>query len=301
MKTSAGEGAHMRVPAVLVAAALSAVAVVAAPAQAVPITMSYLQQAGFKSTSGAEGGDGPGDAPVAGQGGLEFFTRVPAGPPLLNSPSPPDTWKGVAWGCGVSSGQCANGGTLANATTQPAGYPSPGSPFADQQGNTDRSVLLVQSSAGTLTDTFQPVTTITHYNRPIQHNFLEAVDINLFLRLGPGEVILGGPAARVFSIDFFETFNTAGTCGNASNQPATGTNAPTNPLGSQCDDYAIVAGLEPRVECSFRPTRRLATRCTAIIDFKQLSASPRQIGRARVHLVTPASRSNGLQHRKRPV
>ena len=100
---------------------------------------------------------------------------------------------------------------------------------------------------GTLTEAFQDISTITHRNVRIFGNVLETVDLNLYLRLGPNLDILEGPDPRVISIEFNETNNSVGdpaACkANQQNKPATGTNAPINSLGSDCDDYALISKL----------------------------------------------------------
>ncbi len=86
--------------------------------------------------------------------------------------------------------------------------------------------------------------------------------------MGPSNLILGGPAPRVFHIDFNETINAAG----CHDQPPTGTNAPINPLGSTCDDYAIVSALD--LSSVFLPAGSpFGNAVPAFIDF-QLSAVP---------------------------
>ena len=104
---------YNEIPSLALTAVCAALAIAAAPASAVPITMTYLQQAGFYNPAANDpqvattwGGTNFGDPPDANQGGLEFFIAVPAGANAPNPPAPPLTWKGLAWGC-PSAGQCA--------------------------------------------------------------------------------------------------------------------------------------------------------------------------------------------------
>lgn len=177
-----------------------------------------------------------GGAPTAGFGGLEFSLQVttPPGAPIGDGTVPPNIWKGVAWGCqlfNASPSTCANAGIIGNGT----GFPDPAA-------NPDRSSLRVDGKVGNLTDAgWTDITVVTHFNKIIsdQSNVLKTVEILSKFRLGTGEI----PAAPI-KITFTETPNDVGPCTIVPAPANGGTIAPpANPLGGQCDDFAIVSGI----------------------------------------------------------
>ncbi len=177
-----------------------------------------------------------GGVPIAGRGGLEFSTQIttPPGAPIGDGTVPPNIWKGVAWGCNLfnpSPSTCANLGVIGNGTN-----------FPDPTLSPDRSSLQVEGKAGTLTDaSWTDITVVTHFNKVVSDtsNVLKTVDILSKFRLGTGEI----PAAPI-NVTFTETPNDIGPCTIAPVPPNGGTIAPPiNPLGGQCDDFAIVSGI----------------------------------------------------------
>ena len=226
-----------RIPFMLIAAGVAAACALSASAQ----TVDFTQSAGFYSGSVPSGNVDPatilngatGAPPLAGFGGLEFFTA--AGP----TPLPAQTWKALAWGCQpVTSLACANGGSSTTPwATNAAGY---------DPNASGRSSLEVLGQSGTLdTVNWIPITKVIHHNHVIggSSNWLSTVDISSFLRLGPAPgVPIDGPAGSVTSVVFTETSNLQSPCttspGGVLGPSPVGGNA--NP----CDDFAFVSGLD---------------------------------------------------------
>lgn len=205
-----------------------------------------------------------GGAPLAGFGGLEFSTAIltPPGAPIGDGTVPPNIWQGVAWGCqlfNASASTCANGGVIGN-----------GINFPDPSANPDRSSLRVEGKAGLLTDAgWTDVTVVTHFNKIIsdRSNVLKTVDILSKFRLGTGEI----PSAPI-KVIFTETPNDIGPCVIQPVPVNGGTNAPPiNPLGGQCDDFAIVSGID--LASVFVPAGALGNPGALFVDFR-LFATP---------------------------
>jgi len=165
------------------------------------------------------------------KGGVEFFGPLPASPV-----PPPSTFSTIGWGCS-SSGVCAAGAaaswpvfpnTAALATTSI-------DPFGPGTG---RSALRVTGNSGLLPDApnWIDVTKIEQYNNPVFGNVLDTAEVHSFLSVG-GNVI-DGPGGSVTTVEFTETLND----GSCTDQAAP--SAPVNPLGSNCDDFAFVSGLD---------------------------------------------------------
>ena len=204
--------------------------------QASALTLDFSQTTGFRSSSGATVQGLGGGAAVAGQGGLEFFNAItgPPGPPLGDGSAPPSVWQVVGWGCTASAtgvippASCANGGTigvLAPAATNPFGSP-------------DRSALEVNGLFGTLTDAaWTDITLLRHQNTVISGNALNTISIDSILRLGTDPGSLADPSSD--ALRFRETFNFTSGCTESA-----GGGAPINPLGSTCDDFFLVAGID---------------------------------------------------------
>jgi cysteine-rich repeat protein len=238
----------------------AAVLSIAVPARA--LDLSFSETAGFVAAPTATVVRLGGGAPVAGRGGLEFSNAVvvPPGPPLGSGTAPLNIWKGVAWGCqlfNASPSTCANAGVIGNGTG-----------FSDAFSNPDRNSLSVEGKFGNLTDTtWTDITIVRHHNNIISDlsNVLRTVDIHSFLRVGPVGAIADTPAPGVTKISFTESPNN-GVC-NLS--PAAG--APVNPLGSNCDDFAIVSSLD--LAPVFIPVGTVGNTVAMFVDFR-LSAAP---------------------------
>jgi hypothetical protein len=198
------------------------------------LDLQFSQTTGFYAPSATEQqllGGGP---PVAGRGGLDFTGAVlgaPGAPSGGTPAAPPNIWQRVAWGClpnvPVSPANCANGGVIGN------GFPAAAKPGL--------SAFLLQGQFGLIQEgLWTDISVFTHFNNEINalSNILDTVQIQSLLRLGPdpAPLVVPLPSQTVF---FKETFNAAGQCTAV---PAAG--APVNPLGSTCDDYAIVRGLD---------------------------------------------------------
>ena len=203
----------------------------------------------------------PGGAPaVAGSGGLEFSNAVlqASGIPLGTNTAPTNIWRGVAWGCGNST-SCANFGAIGN-----------GLNFPDAFANPSRSALEVTGKFGTMTDlVWTDVTTVRHHNNPIAgfSNVLRTVDIHSFLRLGAAGTIVDTPSPSVTKVTFTETPNASSLAGCTVKPVAS---APANPLGSLCDDFAIISGLD--LASIFLPVNTVGNPVAMFIDFR-LSAT----------------------------
>lgn len=224
----------------------------------------------FSQTTGFNAGPGAtvvqavgGGAPIAGRGGLEFSTPVtmPPGAPFGDNTAPVNIWQGVAWGClfgePISPANCANGGVVGNGT----GFP-------DAFANPARSSLKAVGLAGNLTDAaWTDVTIVSHHNNTINNasNVLRTVEIHSFLRLGAAGTIVDSPAPSVVKVTFKETLND----GDCTDLPAAG--APVNPLGSDCDDFAVVSGLD--LTSIFLPPGAVGNVVGLFVDFR-LSATP---------------------------
>jgi hypothetical protein len=224
----------------------------------------------FSQTTGFYGGDGVGKATqgqllggpsIAGRGGLEFSTAVTGAPgaPFGGLPAAPaNIWQGVAWGClpggALNPANCANNGVVGNALGSP-----------DASGNPARSSFKLQGQFGLIQEgLWTDVSVLTHFNKVIDNrsNILRTVEIRSQLRLGPDPtpVLLNLPVQAVF---FTETNNADCTV-----VPAVG--APVNPLGSTCDDFAIVSGLD--LTSIFLPAGSVGNAVDYTVDFRLFAA-----------------------------
>ncbi len=246
-----------RVPAALAVLAMASTYAISASALDLP----FSQTVGFSAPSGSVVQLVGGGPPQPGHGGLEFSTAViaPPGAPLGNGSAPPNVWEGVAWGCELgpipSAATCATAGIVANGT----GYP-------DASGNPARSSFSVEGQFGVLQEgIWTDITVFTHVNKIIdaRSNVLRTVDILARLRLGPDPAPIANDATT--SITFTETPNSP-TC---TVQPAVG--APVNPLGSPCDDFALVSGLD--LTSIFIPAGTVGNPVDYNVDFR-LFATP---------------------------
>ena len=226
------------------------------------LVLPFSQTTGFFAGATATVTQPSGGPPVAGRGGLEFSGAVllPPGPPFGTGTAPPNVWSGVAWGCSAISpipANCANLGVIGNGT----------SGFGSAFGSTSRSALEVKGQFGTMTDlVWTDVTTVRHHNKPIDgsSNVLRTVDIHSFLRLGAGGTIVDTPSPTIIKVTFTETPN--GACNVVPPLPL----APMNPLGSTCDDFAIISGLD--LASIFLPVGAVGNLAPMFIDFR-LSAT----------------------------
>jgi len=224
----------------LAAAAVTVGCVVPINAQ----VLDFASRGGFYSGSAAKGGvdaatvlqGSTGGVPVAGFGGLDFYTVAP------NSPLPGKTWQALSWGClNPTSTNCANGGS---STT----------PWSTFLGGFDpaaagRSSLEVLGLTGQLDAvSWTKITTVIHHNHVVGplSNVLSTVDISSFLYLGNPPVPIDGPAGSITSVVFTETRNFPGqpSTNCASPGGVLGANPVGNTVGSQCDDFAFVSGLD---------------------------------------------------------
>jgi hypothetical protein len=219
-----------------VPASLALAATYASTASA--LDLQFSQTIGFYAPSGTQVQLTGGGPAIAGRGGLEFSAPVLGAPgsPSGGLPSAPDNiWQGVAWGClsggPINAANCANFGVVGNGT----GFP-------DASANPARSSFTVEGQFGLIQESlWTDVTVVTHFNKEIdgRSNILSSVQMHSNLRLGPdpAPLIVDLPFT-ITTINFKET-NNDGSCDDV---PAPG--APVNPLGSDCDDYAIVSGLD---------------------------------------------------------
>ena len=251
-KSSAGRRVR-RVGLTLAAAAVAIGCAVSVNAQ----VLNFTSRGGFYSGSVVNGGVEPatilkgatGGAPESGFGGLEFYTTAP------DSPLVGETWKALAWGClNPSDGNCANGGS----STTPWFTSDPGfDPNADGRSslevigcpNIDLAEPKRHCPANTLdTVNWTPITKVIHHNHVIGpgSNVLSTVDISSFLRVGTPLVAIDGPAGSITSVVFTETRNFPGQ--SPTNCASPGgvllANPVGNTIGSQCDDFAFVSGLD---------------------------------------------------------
>lgn len=199
-------------------------------------TLAFSNTTGFRSSSGATVGGLSNGPATAGRGGLEFFNPIlaPPGPPLGDGSAPPNIFQVVGWGCTPSASgvippaSCANGGTI-GVTTTPATNPF---------GNVNRSALQANGLFGFLTDTaWTDVNLINHQNNVISGNVLSTVSIDTIFRLGPDPFPLEVPSTT--NVRFTETFNLTSGC-----TASAGSGAAVNPLGSTCDDFFFIAGID---------------------------------------------------------
>ena len=192
-----------------------------------------------------------------GQGGLEFSEQVvgASGFPTGTNTAPANVWKGVAWGCllgSVTVANCANGGVVGNGT----GFSSA---FASDR----RSALEVTGKFGNLTELiWTDVTTVKHHNTVIDvnSNVLQTVDIHAILRLGPLGTIVDTPSPTITKVSYVETAND-GACFDV---PVLG--APVNPLGTNCDDFVVVSGID--LASLFLPAGAVGNPVAMFIDFQ---------------------------------
>lgn len=214
-------------------AGLALAATVAGEAGA--FTLDFSNTTGFRASSGTVAGLSN-TAPTAGRGGLEFFNAItaPPGPPLGDNTAPPGIFQVVGWGCTPSlSGvippaTCANGGTIGSTTT----------PATNPFGNINRSALQSNGLFGQLTDAaWTDVNIINHQNNVISGNVLAAVSIDTIFRLGPDPAPI--PVPSTTNVEFTETLNLTSGC-----TASAGPGAPINPLGSTCDDFFFVDGID---------------------------------------------------------
>jgi hypothetical protein len=197
------------------------------------VTLPFTQKAGFYAGA-TDAGNGYSTATtllMGDNGGLDFFTAVPS--------SLTEIYKYMGWGCNSPSHtNCAGGDSPANQKHVP---PLATNPW----GNSNRSALSVEGGPGpNLTDAaWTDITIIQHQNNVILGNFLEYAEVHSLLTLGGGPP-LDGPGGSVTGVDFFETlnYNTGTIAQDCIIQPIA--NAPVNPLGTRCDDFAFVSGLD---------------------------------------------------------
>lgn len=245
-----------------VAAVTAAVLMTAFVDTADAFVLAFSESVGFRSSSGAAVqtlGGGPG---VAGRGGLEFWGPLPVlappGPPVGDGSVPPSIWNIIGWGCQGTSpfGSCAAGGN-------PATIEAPslsGDPFL----NPNRSALAIHGQFGVISDlVWTDISLVDHKNQVISGNFLKTVSIDDTLRLGAD----GDPAqiesSATLAISFQETLNSGG----CTVVPAAG--APVNPLGSSCDDFFLISGLQSLLTSIFIPENTFVGQPTAFfLDFR---------------------------------
>lgn len=240
----------------LAVGALAAMYAVSANALDLPFSETAGFFAGPTATVGLPGGA----PPVAGRGGLEFSNAVlaPPGPPFGTATAPPNIWRGVAWGCLLSNPVPANCANL--------GVVGIGTGFPDASANPARSSLTVEGKFGVMTDAdWTDVTIVSHHNNVITGNHLRTVDIHSFLRLGAAGTIVDTPAPSITKITFTETPND----GSCTDLPVAG--APLNPLGSNCDDFVIVSGLD--LASIFLPAGSVGNPVAMFVDFR-LASTP---------------------------
>ncbi|MEO8304101.1 MAG: hypothetical protein ABI724_08270 [Betaproteobacteria bacterium] len=105
--------------------------------------------------------------------------------------------------------------------------------------------MVTGNPAGVLSDdpaVWTDVTSIDHFNHVIFGNFLAQAQVQSLLRIN-GNVVDTGGGPSLTTIEFVETPNhTLDGVENCKDLPAT--TAAINPLGSNCDDYAFVSGLD---------------------------------------------------------
>lgn len=225
------------------------------------LDLPFSQTAGFFAGATATVSQPSSAPPVQGKGGLEFSGLVvgASGPPVGTNTAPINVWKGVAWGCtpfSPSPANCANLGVIGNGLNYPDAFAS-----------TSRSALEVTGKFGNLTElVWTDVTTVRHHNSPIDgaSNVLRTVDIHAILRLGALGTIVDTPSPTITKVTYFETPN--GTCNVV---PVTG--APLNPLGSICDDFVIVSGID--LASSFLPAGAVGNPVAMFIDFRLSSTT----------------------------
>jgi hypothetical protein len=245
-----------RIPAAVAVLAVALTHAVSASALDLPFSMTT----GFSATNATEAQLVGGGAPVANRGGLEFSTAVtaPPGAPLGDNTAPPNIWEGVAWGCLLGAeppATCANGGVVGNGT----GFP-------DGSTNPARSALSVEGQFGVIQENvWTDITIIQHFNHVIdaRSNILKTVDINSILRLGSGNRTVQD--SETTSVEFTETLND----GDCTDLPTFG--APVNPLRSNCDDFALVSGLD--LTSQFIPAGAVGNRVAYTVDFRLSAAT----------------------------
>ena len=203
-------------------------------------------------------------APSPGSGGLEFSTLVtgPPGAPFgLPPAAPPNVWKGVAWGClstgggPIDAATCANGGFIGNGLNAPDAFAS------DR-----RSALEVTGKFGVLTESlWTDVTTVRHHNTVIAggSNVLRTVDIHALLRLGALGTVVDKPSPSITRVTYTETANKANK-DLCTDQPVDG--APVNPLGSLCDDFVVIKGID--LASLFLPANEVGNPVAMFINFR---------------------------------
>ena len=221
------------------------------------LDLPFSQTAGFFAGATATVSQPSGAPPVLGKGGLEFSDQVigASGPPVGTNTAPTNVWKGVAWGCtpfSATPANCANLGVIGNGTIG----------FSSAFTSTSRSALEVKGNFGNMTDlVWTDVTTVRHHNSAIDgtSNVLRTVDIHALLRLGALGTIVDTPSPTITKVTYIETPN--GTCNVV---PVAG--APVNPLGSTCDDFVIVSGLD--LASLFLPANAVGNPVAMFIDFR---------------------------------
>ena len=209
--------------------------IVGVAGQASAITLAFSNTAGFRSTPGATVQGLFGGAPVAGQGGLDFFNPIlaPPGPPLGDGSVPANIYQVVGWGCTASATGVIPPASCANAGVVGINAPSATNPFL----SASRSALEATGQFGFLTDAaWTDITVVRHKNTVISGNTLSTVDVDSILRLGPDP--FSGAFPTTNNVRFRETLNIA----PCSELAAPG--APVNPLLSVCDDFFFVANLD---------------------------------------------------------
>ena len=232
---------HARIGFVL--GAIAATCSIGVHAQSLPYTQSPGFYSGPTNASGAKQATmlnlTDGYSTLA--GGLDFFPEVVPVPP-----APANTYSTIGWGCPFPA-LAPEAVQLANCATNGALFPPPGFPAVTPWGSPFRSALQAFGGSGTLDiNTFKVVTTINHQNQPIFGSRLTSAQVQSFLRLNGLCVDNVNPACTAPSLTnvaFTETDNVAGGVENCTISPDPG-NAPVNPLGSQCDDFALVSGLD---------------------------------------------------------
>jgi hypothetical protein len=172
-------------------------------------------------------------------GGVEFFGLLPGGLPN----TPPNSFSVIGWGC--------NDSDVTSCAAYSLGAPAEGSwpldpntailatTATDPRTNAmqARSALSVTGLTGMLDDaTWHDITSVTHYNHVIFGDALSSAQVHGVLQINGSVVDIGGISTT--NVDFTETPN--GSPCQLSPVP----NSPVNPLGTTCDDFAIVSGLD---------------------------------------------------------
>jgi hypothetical protein len=183
------------------------------------------------------------------QGGLDFFNIIT---PPSGATGPFGAYRYLEWGAtaGLPAtpyannglaviGPRAGGALLADPAHPNGGWGVPA--YAYDSTRAGRSSFEVLGLNGTLSGAWTNITEIDHHNRVINANVLESVNILSWFQLGTAGILVDGPAPTRVSVNFAETYNPT-NCYAPDRRPVPG--APINPLGTSCDDYAIIDGFD---------------------------------------------------------